>query len=111
MSLKLSLDGDATEALNRMIKSLKEEFPDTAISHSGLASWILKYFSEHGFEKSKAQVAKQFFNVKAYLRRKIKDLDSPEKVEEALTEVQNKLRLSKGKTERKVNGETGPTGA
>lgn len=109
MSLKLSLDDSASGALNSMLKQIKQESPDCALSHSALASWILVHFSEAGFEKAKPNIAKNFFNAKAYLRRKLKELDSPEKIEAALSEVQSKLKVTKGKPERKANGESGAT--
>ncbi len=94
MSLKLSLDEPATEAVHAMLTKLKETNPDCGASPSGLASWILTHFAEKSFDKSKTKIAGYFFNPKAYLRTKLKDIDCPEKLEAMLVEVRSRLRAS-----------------
>lgn len=101
MSLKLSLDEPATEAVHSMLKRIKEQYPDCNLSPSGLASWILIYFSEKLFEKLKGRIANHHFNAKAYLRNKLKDIDSPEQLEAMLVEVRSKLKISHEEGSRK----------
>ncbi len=95
MSLKLSLDEPATEAVHSMLKQIKEQDPGSNVSPSGLASWILVHFSEKLFEKYKNRIANHHFNAKAYLRSKLKEIDSPEQLETMLAEVRTRLRSTK----------------
>lgn len=101
MSLKLSLDEPASEAVHLMLRQIKEQDPGSNVSPSGLTSWILIYFSEKLFEKLKGRIANHHFNAKAYLRNKLKDIDSPEQLEAMLVEVRSKLKTSHEEGNRK----------
>lgn len=111
MSLRLTLEGDAKEAVTEMLKTLKAERPEVSVTPSSLASWIILYFFKKGFKQSKLKIADSHFNPKAYIRLQLKDLNSVEKVEAALLEIRNKMKNTKGHSERKNDGEPGPTGA
>lgn len=108
--LRVSLEGEAKEATQEMMKQLKEKHPEVSITPSSLASWALIYFFKKGFNQNMAKIADSHFNPKAYIRLQLKDLDSVEKIEAALSEVRAKLKHTKGTSERKADGETGATG-
>ena len=110
MSLKLSLDGEAKEAVTEMLKTLKTERPEVSVTPSSLAGWIILYFFKKGFKQSKLKIADSHFNPKAYIRLQLKDLNSVEKVEAALLEIRSKMKNTKEHSERKNDGEPGPTG-
>ena len=105
MSLRLMLDGEAREAVSEMLAQLKKENPETSVTPSSLAGWVLIYFFKKSFSQTKSKIADHHFNPKAYIRMQLKDLDSVEKVEAALLEVRNKLKNTKGHSERKTEGE------
>ncbi len=100
MGLKLSLDETATEAVQSMLIKIKEENPECALTPSALASWILIHFAEKSFAKMKKAIADHHFNAKAFLRERLKDIDSPEKLEAALVEVRSKMKSGKGQNSR-----------
>ena len=109
MSLRLTLEGEAKAALNEMLSQIKQDNPDAAITPSSLASWAMVYFFKKSFSQTKSKIADSHFNPKAYIKMQLKDLDSVEKVETALLEIRNKLKNTKGTSERKIDGEPGPT--
>ena len=111
MSLRLTLEGDAKEAVAEMLSKLKEQNPEISATASSLASWALIYFFKKSFNQSKSKIADSHFNPKAYIRLQLKDLNSVEKVEAALLEIRNKIKNTKGHSERKNDGESGPTGS
>lgn len=111
MSLRLTLEGDAKQAVNEMLSQVKKENPESSVTPSSLASWALIYFFKRSFNQTKSKIADSHFNPKAYIRMQLKDLDSVEKVEAALLEIRTKLKQTKGTIERKSEGEAGSAGA
>ncbi len=95
MSLKINLDDKATESVLQMQTDIKEKNPESSLSHSSLVSWIVIEFLKKYFEKNKDKIASEYFNPKAFLRNRMKDLDSPEKLEELLNEVRSKVKISR----------------
>jgi len=95
MSLRLILEGEAKEVINKMLTQLKKENPEVSITPSSLAGWILIYFFKKGFSQSQSKIADYHFNPKSYIRMQLKGLDSVEKVEAALLEVRSKLKSTK----------------
>lgn len=110
MPLRLTLEGEAEEAVTQMLSLLKQEHPEVSVTPSSLASWVLIHFFKKNFNQSKSKIADSHFNPKAYIRLQLKDLNSVEKVEAALIEIRNKMKNTKGQSERKTDGESGPTG-
>lgn len=110
MSLRLTLEGEAKDAVNEMLAQVKQENPEVSVTPSSLASWILIYFFKKSFSQTKSKIADSHFNPKAFIRLQLKDLDSVEKVEAALLEIRTKLKNTKGNSERKTDGESGPAG-
>jgi transcription initiation factor TFIIIB Brf1 subunit/transcription initiation factor TFIIB len=110
MSLRLTLEGEAEEAVAQMLSQLKQENPEVSVTPSSLASWAVIHFFKKNFKQSKSKIADSHFNPKAYIRLQLKDLNSVEKVEAALLEIRNKMKNTKGNSERKNDGEPGPTG-
>lgn len=106
MSLKLTVDGEAKEVAQEMIKQMKSDFPGVSISTSSLTSWILVYFFKRNFGQAKSRIADHHFNPKAYVRSQLKDLDSVEKVEAALSAIRAKMKNSKGLSEKKTEVES-----
>lgn len=104
MSLRLVIEGEAKEAINAMLKQLKEENPEISVTPSSFANWVFIYFFRKSFNQTKSKIADHHFNPKTYIRMQLKDLDSVEKVEAALSEIRSKLKNSKGDTEKR-NGE------
>lgn len=96
MGLKIYLDDRASEAVSHMVGQIKAENPGCSINGSDLSSWALSHFAATYFEKAKGRIASHHFNPKSYLRSRIKDIDSPERLEEVLIEVRAKLKNSKG---------------
>lgn len=78
-----------------MLKQIKEQDPGSNVSPSGLASWILIHFFEKIFDKLRCRIANHHFNAKAYLRSKLKEIDSPEQLEAMLADVRARLKNSK----------------
>ena len=105
MSLRLTLEGQAKDAVTEMLVQLKQENPEVSVTPSSLAGWALIYFFKKSFIQTKSKLADSHFNPKAYIRMQLKDLDSAEKVEAALLEIRTKLKNTKGKSERKIDGE------
>lgn len=91
-SLRLTLDEEATKAVGLMLERIKQEHPGCSLSPSALGSWIIIHFSEIQFNKMIDKIAGAHFNPKAFLRAKLKEVDSPEKLEEILSSVREKLR-------------------
>ncbi len=110
MPLRLTLEGEAEEAVAQMLSQLKQENPEVSVTPSSLAAWALIHFFKKNFKQSKSKIADSHFNPKAYIRLQLKDLNSVEKVEAALLEIRNKMKNTKGQSERKTDGESGPTG-
>ena len=110
MSLRLTLEGEAKDAANEMLAQVKQEYPEVSVTPSSLASWILIYFFKKSFSQTKSKIADSHFNPKAFIRLQLKDLNSVEKVEAALLEIRTKLKNTKGNSERKTDGESGPAG-
>jgi hypothetical protein len=98
MGLKIYLDDKASEAVSHMVGQIKTENPGCSINGSDLSSWVLSHFAAAHFEKFKGRIASHHFNPKAYLRSRIKDIDSAERLEEVLSEVRAKLKNSKAPT-------------
>lgn len=111
MSLRINLEGEAKDAVNEMLTQVRQENPEITITPSSLANWIFIYFFKKSFGQTKSKIAASHFNPKAFIRLQLKDLDSVEKVEAALLEIRNKLKTTKGISERKTDGEAGPTGS
>lgn len=96
MSLRLTLEEKATNAMSEMMNELKQDYPEISLTSSSLASWVLIYFFKKHFKKSKPELSNHHFNPKAYIRMQLKGLDSAEKVEAALSEIRNKIKNMKG---------------
>lgn len=105
MSLRLTLDGEAKDAVNEMLAQIKQENPEATVTPSSLAAWALIYFFKKNFSHTKSKIADSHFNPKAFIRLQLKDLDSAEKVEAALLEIRTKIKNTKGNSERKIDGE------
>jgi hypothetical protein len=111
MSLRLTLEGEAKDAVTEMLAQVKQENPEASVTSSSLAAWALIYFFKKSFSQTKSKIADSHFNPKAYIRMQLKDLDSVEKVEAALLEIRTKLKNTKGSPERKADGDSGPAGS
>ena len=111
MSLRLTLDGEAKNVVNEMLNQVKQDNPEISMTPSSLTTWILIYFFKKSFNQTKSKIADSHFNPKAFIRSQLKGLDSAEKVEAALLEIRNKLKTTKGTSERKADGETRPIGS
>ncbi len=111
MALRLTLEGEAKDAVTEMLIQVKQENPEASVTPSSLASWALIYFFKKSFSQTKSKLADSHFNPKAYIRLQLEDLDSVEKVEAALLEIRTKIKNMKGNPERKVDGDSGPAGA
>ena len=92
MGLKITLDEASSEAMQSMVCKIKAESSECAVTISSLASWIVVHFADKSFAKLKDAITDHHFNAKAFLRNRLKDLDSPEKVEAALLEVRSKMK-------------------
>lgn len=111
MSLRLTLEGEAKDAVTEMLGQVKHENPEASVTPSSLAAWALIYFFKKSFSQTKSKLADSHFNPKAYIRMQLKDLDSVEKVEAALLEIRTKLKNTKGNPERKADRDSGPAGS
>ena len=92
--MKVTMSSEAALALKEMLEILKTENVGLSITPSDLATWIVKRFRVSHFEKSKTAIVSEHFNPKAFLRSRLKGVQS--KVE--ISAVMNELKARMGKT-------------
>ena len=70
---RIALDGDAAVALSEMCEELRQGGQFVKITPSGLVSWIVKYFREKDFERTKIKIREEHLNRKEWLKNAIKN--------------------------------------
>ena len=93
---RLILDEGAIAALSSMYDELKDE-KCIKITPSKLGSWIISEFKKSHFSSHKAEITKDHFNSKEYLKGLMENIKDEDDLEEVLKTSLQKLTPKKQK--------------
>lgn len=97
MSFRVTLNADSKICLEQMIEVIKTERPESLLTPSELADWIIKKFQEKLFRKYLDQIANDHFNIKAFTRTKVSQLNSLTDFENLYKEIKKKMKTPERK--------------
>jgi beta-galactosidase GanA len=97
MSFRVTLNADSKICLEQMIEVIKTERPESLLTPSELADWIIKKFQEKFFRKHLDQIANDHFNIKAFTRTKVSQLNSLNDFENLYKEIKEKMKTPERK--------------
>ncbi len=94
---RVLLDAKASQSLDKMLNTLKQEGEFIRINPNKLVSWIVENFHVNRFSSTKAEIAKSHFNPRAYLLNVASKATNGDEAKALLTDALAKLQINKKK--------------
>ena len=91
-TLRVTFEGAAKEAVERMATDLEQGEKFVKISPSKLVGWIVQCFEKRYFARHKKEIAQENFNSRDYLKSLASNIGKEEKLEEVLKTALKKAR-------------------